>query len=87
MSELKIESFWKSLRRVLGEARVPDRQMVNPWPIVKLEGVVVMPPELPRPSAAVAAPDAAEDHRAVHPRRSLSRTVVTRRTMPLFIRL
>lgn len=49
MSEMKIGSFWKCLQQVLGDARLPDTQQVNPWRIVRIEGVDEMPSRLPRP--------------------------------------
>lgn len=51
MTEMKTVSFWKSLEIVLTNARLPDAQLTNPWPIVKLEGVANMPSRLPQRSA------------------------------------
>ncbi len=51
MNEMKNLSFWKSLEIVLAGARLPDRQMTNPWPIVRLEGIVDLPLRLPKRAA------------------------------------
>ncbi len=60
MSEMKIGSFWKCLQQVLADARFPDTQQVNPWRIVRVEGVIEMPSRLPRPDDA---PPAQVEHK------------------------
>lgn len=78
MSEMKIGSFWKCLQQVLGDARLPDTQQVNPWRIVRIEGADDLPSRLPRPDD-----EAAPKSESPQPAPPAS---VAGRPAPLFVR-